>query len=175
MSKEDKKAKASPYHSAKKTDDLATLKKERDDYLAGWQRALADYKNLSASLAQEKKIARQAGQEQVLVDFIALADSFDMAFANQNTWQAVDENWRQGVEQIYAQMEAIFNSYDLIKIKPELGDEFDPLAHESVGFDEITEVSDEGKITTIVKAGYQMAGKVIRPAQVKVGHWAEEE
>ncbi len=162
--------KVDPDEDKKNQSELLTeCQKDRDKFLAGWQRALADYRNLQKSLEQEKKQAKNSGREEVLEEVIRLADSFDMAFADEEAWRAVDENWRQGVEQIYGQLQAVFNSYNLRKIVPETGEEFDPSWHESVDVVQIDDSSQDGKVIAVIKNGYCLEDKVIRPAQVRVG------
>jgi len=150
-------------------DQLKTSQTERNEYLAGWQRAKADYINLKNTEEKNRSEIIKFSKEGLLVDLIPLADSFDMAFANKEAWEQAPENWRKGIEYIYNQLMNIFKDNDLLELTPDKNTPFDPKYHESIGVIDSPE-EDDGKILEVVKKGYIMQEKVIRPAQVKIGH-----
>jgi molecular chaperone GrpE (heat shock protein) len=59
------------------SDEEKTTEQERDEYLAGWKRALADYDNLKKDLASEKEHARDIIRESVALSLLPVLDSFD--------------------------------------------------------------------------------------------------
>lgn len=147
---------------------LKTCETERAEYLAGWQRAKADYINLKNTEEKARQEIGNFAKESLLHELISLADSFELAFANKETWNAVPENWRKGVEYIYSNLVNIFDNNGLVEINP-LGQDFDPATQHSIG---TVEVSDEGevdKVVEVLKKGYSLKGRVIRPAHVKTG------
>ena len=73
-------------------------------------------------------------RERILTRFLTVLDSFNMAFANKDTWEKVDENWRKGIEYIYAQLNNIFEEYGVKEIGKE-GENFDPNIHQSIEYD----------------------------------------
>lgn len=133
------------------------------EYLAGWQRAKADYINLQNQEAELRTATLNLGREQVLLDLIRLADSFDLAMANKTVWEEVPTNWRQGVEYIYKELQNIFQNYNLEVINP-VGEEFDPVKHHAV---EAVSGGKSGTVATVLQKGYKFGDKIIRPAQVK--------
>ncbi|PIP58229.1 MAG: nucleotide exchange factor GrpE [Candidatus Vogelbacteria bacterium CG22_combo_CG10-13_8_21_14_all_37_9] len=147
--------------------ELKTCDQEKKEYLNGWQRAKADYANLKKDIAKDKTEHIRLARESFLYDLLPLADSFELAFANKTAWTEAPENWRKGVEYIYQQLEKIFEQYQLEAINP-LNQTFDPEKHEALGFIETDEIQT-GLILEVLKKGYILNGKVIRPAQVKVG------
>lgn len=147
--------------------ELKACDEERREYLAGWQRAKADYINLKKDLDKERGDYGRLARESVLHELLPLADSFELAFANKTAWQEAPANWRQGVEYIYQQLQSIFQHYGLEIIDP-LHQPFNPEQHESLGFI-AGEETDEGRVLEVLKKGYILGGKVLRPAQVKVG------
>ena len=70
-------------------------------------------------------------RERILTRFLSVLDSFNMAFANKESWDKVDENWRRGVEYIFTQMNTIFEEYG-VKAIGEAGETFDPNIHQSI-------------------------------------------
>lgn len=148
-------------------EELANCKKERAEYLAGWQRAKADFINREKELSGEFARAMQVGEERVIREMLRVLDSFEMAFANKSAWEAVDKNWRHGVEYIYSQLLDVLEQFGITPIKA-LGETFDPARHESIGNVEVSEKERDGKIAEIVSPGYLLREKVFRPVRVKV-------
>lgn len=149
--------------------ELKVSQTEKGEYLAGWQRAKADYINLKNTTEKEHSEILKYAKESLLLDLIPLADSFEMAFGNKEVWNQAPENWRKGIEYIYSQLTSIFKDNGLDTLNPDPHTPFDPQFHESIGTIE-GDMEDDGKVLEVIKKGYQMAGKVVRPAQVKVGH-----
>lgn len=148
--------------------ELTDCKKLKNEYLAGWQRAKADFINFKNEEDKNQSKIIAIARETLLLELLPLADSFDMAIANQQAWQETPANWRQGVEYIHQQLISFLNDHGVKKIEAEDKD-FDPIFHESVGTVDVSDPKVDHKILTVVKNGYLLNGKVIRPAQVKVG------
>src|SRR3989344_3920367 len=91
--------------------DLKQVKKEKEEYLLGWQKERADFANYKKEEDNRKALFSEAMRERILARFLTVMDSFHMAFGNKEVWDKVDENWRKGVEYIYAQMNGIFEEY----------------------------------------------------------------
>lgn len=147
----------------------ATLKQTEEkarEYLAGWQRARADYLNLQKNEAEQRQAASRRGAEQVLTDLIKVADSFDLAIGNETVWQSAPENWRQGIEYIYRELQNIFRDYNLEIIDP-VGEKFNPLYHHAVGAVPAPTAEQHGQVAQVLQKGYKLGEKIIRPAQVK--------
>lgn len=138
------------------------------EYLAGWQRAKADYLNLKREEEEARKELAAFAKKPILLELIHLADTFDLALSNKESWQAVPENWRQGVEYIHKELLQTLENNGLIPIDP-LGLRFNPEEHHSVGVFETNDPNKDNKVVQVLKKGYRLNELVIRPAQVKVG------
>ncbi len=147
--------------------DLKQVKKEKEEYLLGWQKERADFANYKKEENDRVDRRKETIREQILESFLALADSFSMAFANKQTWEKVDPAWRVGVEYIYNQMNSIFEEYG-VKSLGSVGDIFDPNLHESVELVSTDVPEKDHKIESIIQIGYKMKDKILRPAKVKV-------
>jgi len=148
--------------------ELKACQKDRSEYLTGWQRAKADYLNLKKEEEVRRMEMGRFAKADVLNDLIRLADSFEMAFADKTAWENVPENWRKGVEYIHSQLLIVFRDHGLEEINP-LGKMSDPARDESIGIIETEKEEDDNKVLEVVKKGYCLNNKIIRPAQVKVG------
>ena len=148
-------------------EELALCKKEREEYLSGWQRSRADYINLKKEREQTREMAARATEERILQELIHVLDSFEMAFANKEQWERVDSDWRHGVEYIYSQMLDILREFHVQKIES-LGKNFDPNVHESMATLNTDEETKQDIIAEVVSSGYIWREKVLRPAKVKI-------
>ena len=55
-----------------------------------------------------------------------------------------------------------------------IGEPFDPLFHEAVAVQTVSDIDSDGKVVQEVQKGYTLNGEVIRPARVIVGKLNEE-
>lgn len=149
-------------------EELKACHNERSEYLAGWQRAKADYLNLKKDHETNRHEVGQWAKEGVLTDLFTIADSFEMAFGNKEAWEQAPENWRRGIEYIYNQLQTIFRDHGVEEIRPKLGDRFDHAEQEPIGTIPTKNEDEDDEIAEIIKKGYKLNGKIVRPASVKV-------
>lgn len=141
------------------------LQKQIDEYKSGWQRAVADYKNLQRETVEKRSEWVRMSELQILEEFIPVYNNLKKAFSHQpeegeeKKWQ----NWAQGIGYIMKQYGDIIKNHQVDEIKT-VGEIFNPNLHDAMGEEE----SDlpEGTIVREMEAGYTMAGKVIKPAKV---------
>ncbi len=143
---------------------------EKQEYLEGWQRTKADFVNARKRDEESRSEMIKFANENLIFELLPALDSFTMAFANKEAWEKVDKNWRQGVEYIYAQLMGALEHSGLTQFDPK-GEMFDPARHASIGSEPVTDQSQDHKIITVIQKGYLLNGKIIRPAQVKVGDY----
>ncbi|MDP2650329.1 MAG: nucleotide exchange factor GrpE [bacterium] len=144
-------------------DELEVCKKERREYLDGWQRLKADMINGKRDEHKRLANARTEAQERLASELLPVLDSFDMAFQGKR-WESVDEVWRRGVEHINAQFLDVLNAHG-IRAFCSIGEEFDPALHEAM--DERKEPDAKPHtIVSVVRKGYKADEHVLRPARV---------
>lgn len=147
--------------------DLKILKKENEEYLIGWQKERAEFINYKKQENDRYAKFSEAVRERILTRFLSIIDSFNMAFANKEAWEKVDDGWRKGVEYIYAQLNAIFEEYGVRPVG-EAGESFDPNIHQSIDMVETDKKELEHKVVAIIQKGYKLGERVIRAARVNV-------
>ena len=148
--------------------ELKQCQADKQEYLTLSQRLKADYLNLEKATEARRGEIIQFANQTLLLDLLDLVDSFDLAFANKEAWEAVAGNWRQGVEYIYTKLTGILRDHGLEAIDP-IGEPFDPERHESIESVATDKAEEDEKVVAVMKKGYRLQGKVLRPAQVKVG------
>ncbi|MEK7478281.1 MAG: nucleotide exchange factor GrpE, partial [Patescibacteria group bacterium] len=110
---------------------LKACETERQEYLEGWQRSRADYVNLKVSEEKAKHEIAKRAEARLILDFLKVADSFELAFSNQEAWAKLPDNWRQGVEYIHSQLKTAMKDNGVKEINP-LHLEFDPQQAHSI-------------------------------------------
>lgn len=144
--------------------ELEAVKKERQEYLDGWQRAKADMVNARKDAAEALRRAQGVGVESFVAELIPALDSFDMAMAGEG-WQKVGPAWREGVESILSQIVSALQTHG-IEIFGNIGESFDPNTHEVI--QEVDEEGEPGKIVRVLRRGYRSGDRILRPAQVAI-------
>jgi molecular chaperone GrpE len=143
--------------------ELEACKQERQEYLDGWQRMRADVANQKKEDVQRHAQLHERAVEEVLEDMLPALDAFDMAMQGA-PWQAVDANWRSGVEYIRGQLVSALEKHGITVFGVE-GEPFDTTRHEAVSGGDA-----EGAHTVlkVLRTGYRCGDRIIRPAQVTV-------
>jgi molecular chaperone GrpE len=150
--------------------ELKECEKKRDEYLAGWQRARADFLNYKKE--ETDKISGLAffAQAEVILNILETLDTFNKA--KQETGRMLEKHpcpdlkgMREGFLQVGKQFQDVLKKYDIEEIET-IGEKFDPEFAEAI--EEIESDSDTGIIVEEIQKGYKIVGKVLRPAKVKV-------
>jgi molecular chaperone GrpE len=92
-------------------------------------------------------------------------DNFELAVSAAEQSRDFDRMLK-GVEMVFGELREVLEGEGLVKIEAE-GKPFDPERHEAVIAVE-QEDTDPGTVVDIVRTGYELGGKVLRPAMVKV-------
>lgn len=143
---------------------LVECQKQRNEYLAGWQRARADYLNYKKEEGERAVEILKYAAESLTLKILPILDNFELAEKNLPTDLKEDDSIK-GLLQIKTQLQDFLKNQGVEKIKT-IGQKFDPSLHEAV--DEIElEDKESGTIIEEVQKGYKLNGRVIRPAKVK--------
>ncbi len=154
-------------------EDLARAVAERDDYLAALQRLQADFDNYrKRSMRQQTEVLERA-TESLIATLLPVLDALDLAraHAGSNAISDGDGNEPTALSQIGTLLTDILRREGLERI--DTADvPFDPNVHDAVAH----EVDEDGgedarrspEISEVLRAGYRLKGRVLRPAMVKV-------
>ena len=145
---------------------LSKCEKERDEYLAGWQRAKADFANYKKDeLKRLEELARYQTEDFVL-ELIGVMDNFELGIAALEKQGPVEK----GIYMIKTQIEDILKRRGLMRITIRAGDKFDPAVAEAVAEVDPPAGGEipPGAVVDEIEAGYRLYDKVIRPARVRI-------
>ncbi len=141
---------------------------EKQEYLAGWQRARADLVNARKEFGEQKTELLKYSNLDLIGQIIPVLDSFEMALKNIDETDEKLKEWAQGVKHIYSQLLSILEINGVKQINP-LNEKFNPEFHTSVESVKVDEKNSENIIVEVVQKGYILNEKIIREAKVKVG------
>jgi len=144
---------------------LEETEKKAKEYLNSWKRAKADFINYKRRQNEMFIEMINSASLELILEILPIYDAFSLAI-NQVPENLRDLEWVKGITQIKFQLGDLLKKKGVEEIKS-VGEKFNPEIHEAV---EMLESSDksEGEILEEVQKGYELNGKVIRAAKVKV-------
>jgi molecular chaperone GrpE len=146
--------------------ELETLKKERDSLYDRLLRKQAEFENYKKRMDREKSDYMQFAVADLMKELLNTLDSFDRALQNAASDGTRSENVLKGFELISKQFQDTLTRFGLKPIETK-GKPFDPNFHQAVA----TEASDDLDENTIIqemRKGYTLNGRLLRPAMVSV-------
>ena len=147
---------------SKKIDRVKELEEKVNQLDAQLKRAVADYHNLEKRVVEGRSELTKWGISELLVKLLPVLDHLDKALSGASE-QEKQSGWFQGVELAVKELQTVLQSEGLGQIAAD--GQFDPNLHEALD----TRLGEDNKILEVVRAGYTLNGKVLRPAQVIVG------
>ncbi len=145
--------------------ELKAIQEKANEYLDGWQRARAEFANYKKRLEREQAQTNANAAANVLRRYLEVMDDLELALKNRPQ-DGDGAAWSSGVELIYRKLSAMLESEGVSPIEAE-GQLFDPTMHEAITNEPHPEL-ESGQIIAVVKRGYRLGERVLRPAQVRV-------
>lgn len=154
---EDNKIKADEVKLESEKDAKAETKKENteEDFKSKYLRALADYKNLEKRMQEERVAMFGVITASVLQEFLPILDMMNQAEVFVND---------KGLTMVKNQLAKTLKDAGLIEVEL-LNKPFDPHTAECI---EIIDGDKDNVVVEVLKNAYSIAGKIVRPGQVKV-------
>jgi molecular chaperone GrpE len=146
-------------------EELAAAQAKATEYLDGWQRAMADFANYKRRIEREQSQIYQTTSGNILKRFLEVADDLERALKNRPT-SGEGAAWAGGIELIYRKLLSYIES-EGVKVMQAEGQMFDPNLHEAVSQEESPD-HESGQIIEVLKNGYMIGDRVLRPASVRV-------
>lgn len=151
--------------------ELKDAQKERDENLAGWQRAKADLVNFRKSVEADRERNEARAKGSLIRGILPALDTFASA-TRDASWQSVDKSWREGVERIQGQLHKALEAEGLTTFGA-VGEVFDPTKHECISTVSTDNVEEDDTIAEVLQQGYGINNELVRPAKVVVAQVKE--
>jgi molecular chaperone GrpE len=146
------------------TDVMSDLQRERDDYYDRWLRKNAEFDNYRKRIERERREQADQAVVNLLEELLLVVDDLDRAMTIETDQDS--DAYRRGVELIHAKLHDLLRKHGVTPIET-LGSDFDPNLHQAV-MHETSPQHREGEVTSELRRGYLINGRLLRPAMVKV-------
>jgi molecular chaperone GrpE len=147
------------------TGDLGRIAEERDQLRDRLLRTTAEFDNYRKRIDRDRREMADRAAESLLVDLLPIVDDLERALAAEATGDAA-EGYRRGVELIHKQMVDLLARRG-VKPMDALGADFDPHLHQAVATEPAAGQRD-GEVIAVLRKGYLLNDRLLRPAMVKV-------
>lgn len=145
--------------------EVEDLKKQRDEYLAGWQRARADLLNYKKEEIERMNKMVEYAREDVLEKLLKVIDNLEIAESKVS--QDLKENeYVKGLLNVGMQLQDFLKTHGVEEVEA-TGSQFNPSLHEAVREIE-QEGAESGTVVEVIQKGYTCNGMLIRPAKVTI-------
>ncbi len=145
---------------AKKKDDQLEIRVA--DLENQLKRAVADYQNLERRISEGRSELTGFVSGELVKKLLPVKDHLEQALSGVSEAEK-QSGWVRGVELAVKEFEQVLSQEGLDQIAAD--GVFDPSLHEAVDL----RSGDDNMILEVVRKGYNLNGKVLRPAQVVVG------
>jgi molecular chaperone GrpE len=125
---------------------------------------VAELENVRKRAARDLEKARLFGVEGLAGELLSVADSLEMALETGS--QAPAETLLEGGRATLKQLQVAMEKYGVTVISPE-GEPFNPELHEAMSMQE-SATAEPDSVLFVVQRGYQLNGRLLRPARVIV-------
>lgn len=146
-------------------DQLEFALDEAAKNLDGWQRAQAEFRNYRERQDRERQHMYDQAVGRIVKRYLDIVDDLERALGNQPDDAEVAE-WSQGIELVYRKLLTMLEN-EGVRPMEALGAEFNPMLHEAIAQEE-SEEYESGQVIEVVRQGYTIGERMLRPALVKV-------
>jgi molecular chaperone GrpE len=145
--------------------DLEKSKAETAANLDGWQRERAEFSNYKKRIDRENELLHQTVTGSVIKKYLVILDDLDLALKSRPK-EGEGAAWAEGIELITRKLQTILDSEGIERINQSKV-QFDPNLHEAISHEENSDF-ECGEIIEVVRQGYKLGDRILRPAMVRV-------
>ena len=146
-----------------------------EEQVAEWReraiRSAADLENFRKRMEREKGEARRYANQSLLEELLPVLDNFHMGLDAASA--DAESMIFRGMEMVKKQLDDFLSGQGVEEVSAE-GEMFDPAVHEAVS-QEDCEASPEGSVLRVVRRGFKMGERLLRPANVVVSRAPQAE
>jgi molecular chaperone GrpE len=146
-------------------DDLTKAVEEREQLRDRLLRTTAEFDNYRKRVERDRREMADRAAEGVLLELLPVVDDLERALAAEVSGEGA-EAYRRGVALIHKQITDLLTRRGVKPIEA-LGELFDPHMHQAVS-SEPADGQRDGEVTEVLRPGYTLNDRLLRPAMVKV-------
>lgn len=148
------------------SEQLAAARQEAAANHDRYLRSVADLENFRRRTVREKDELRQFAASRVLEDLLPVLDNLGLGLLAARQPGADLKTLTDGIEMVMTQLKSALANHGLKEISP-AGQPFDANLHESISAQPSDKIP-EGNVVTVVRTGFSLNGRLLRPASVVV-------
>lgn len=146
-------------------DQIAVLEQKSKENLDKALRASAELENVRKRSSRDVENAHKYALERFLTDLLPVLDSLELGMNAAQSAEDV-ESLREGMDLTLQKFNSVMEKFGIKEIFPQ-GEKFNPEMHEAVSMQEL-EGAESGTITAVMQKGFELNGRLVRPAMVVV-------
>lgn len=128
-------------------------------------RAQAEMDNLRKRTARDVESAHKYALERFVNELLPIMDSLELGISAAESAENIDDI-REGMDLTIKMFNTAMDKFNVKAVDPQ-GEKFNPEQHEAVSMQEI-EGAESGTVVTVMQKGYELNGRLVRPAMVVV-------
>ncbi|MBR6389128.1 MAG: nucleotide exchange factor GrpE [Opitutales bacterium] len=153
-------------------DELEKAKAEAAKNYDSYLRAAANLDTFRRRVQRDMDDLRKFAIQPFVEELLPSIDNLELALSHARG-NSDFKNMVSGIEMVLSQIKKVFETFGIAEIRP-IGEDFDPNFHECVA-QQPSEKYAENKVSEIMRTGYTLNGRLIRPASVVVSSGAKKE
>jgi molecular chaperone GrpE len=142
--------------------ELAQSEERSKNHWDQYLRALAELDNVRKRAQKDIESANRYGLERFILELLPVKDSLELTVENAGRGDAA--SIAAGAEATLQLLQAALKKQDVKTLDP-LGEPFDPSRHEAM-MAQPSESAEPNSILKVVQPGYELNGRLLRPARV---------
>src|SRR3984885_14456494 len=144
--------------------ELAQSEERAKSHWDQYLRAVAELENVRKRAQRDIEAANRYGLEKFVLELLPVKDSLEMAV--ENAGNADSASLAAGQEATLQLLNKALQSQD-VKVLDPLGEPFDPTRHEAM-MAQASRSAEPNSILKVIQPGYELNGRLLRPARVIV-------
>lgn len=133
--------------------------------LDGWQRERAEFSNFKRRIEREQTQQHQMLTGEIIKKYLVILDDMELALKNKPK-DGEGAAWAEGIALIARKLQSVIEAEKVERIC-ENNVPFDPNLHEAISNEENADF-ESGYIIEVVRQGYKLGERILRPAMVRV-------
>lgn len=150
---------------------IDNLQTEANEHREKFLRAVADLDNYRKRATRDREELVRVATMNLVEDLLPILDNFKLGLGSAEQAPEIKQHI-QGFHMIYDQLSQLLEGKGLEAINPDQTT-FDPTLHECIAHQPSDSVPED-RIMQVVRIGYKLNGKLLRPASVIVSSGPEE-
>ena len=145
-------------------DELIKARAEADELRERFLRLQAEWDNFRKRTSSERAAERKRAAAHLVESLLPVIDDIERAIEHSDS--AGEAPLREGILAVYAKLIGVLEKEGVVLIDP-LGEPFDANLHSAIGV-AADDTVDEETVVQVYQKGYEMGGRLLRPAMVIV-------